>query len=196
MKAMPATVLVVIVLGGLWLCLWRRRWRFLGLVPIAIGMLYPLYTSTPDFIVTADGKEWAARMADGKLAVSNLDREHFTVDQWQKRLGSPDLVDIYELPPGEQQLRCDQAGCVYHHGKSIMAMPQLEAAALKDCERANIVVAPFSIGDCDAAFVIDEAELWHHGAHVIYFNGNDTPRIEYTRARRGMRPWSVGWKGD
>src|SRR5262249_41671897 len=63
-SAMPAAALGAVVIGGLWLCLWRRRWRFLGLVPIAVGMLYPLYTTLPDFMVTADGKQWAARLDD------------------------------------------------------------------------------------------------------------------------------------
>jgi hypothetical protein len=57
----------------------------------------------------------------------------------------------------------------------------------------KLVEAPFVIRDCAAPNVIDDTELWSHGAHVIYFNGDQT-RIEYARPRRGMRPWSVGWK--
>ena len=37
--AMPAAALIAIAVGGLWLCLWRSRWRFLGVAVIAGGLL-------------------------------------------------------------------------------------------------------------------------------------------------------------
>ncbi|MDX2028662.1 MAG: ComEC/Rec2 family competence protein [Alphaproteobacteria bacterium] len=193
LPAMPAIALLAIVGGGLWLCLWRQRWRFLGLLPILVGAFYPLYTTQPDFFVTADGKQWAARLDDGRLAVANLDREAFVVEQWQKRLGNPETVDSLALPPEDKQLRCDDQGCVYHRGNDVLAMPSLEAAALEDCERASIIVAPFLIRDCAAQVVIDDPALWHHGAHTISFDSG-TPHIEYVRERRGQRPWSPGYK--
>jgi competence protein ComEC len=36
-QAMPLSALVLISLGGLWLAIWRRRWRWLGLAPMAVG---------------------------------------------------------------------------------------------------------------------------------------------------------------
>jgi len=194
--AMPAPALAAVVLGGLWLCLWRRRWRFWGLLPVMIGMLYPLYTMQPDFMIADDGKEWAARLDDGRLAASTLRHDKFTFEQWQERLGNPDLVDIKDLPPEENQLRCDEAGCVYCKYGHILALPRIEAAALEDCERADILVAPFLIRDCAAKTVIDDPALWTHGAHAIYFRHDGSVRTEYTRERRGKRPWSEGWKGD
>ncbi len=35
--AMPAWALGAIVIGGLWLCLWQRRWRWLGVLGLALG---------------------------------------------------------------------------------------------------------------------------------------------------------------
>src|SRR3546814_11598637 len=35
---LPLGGLLAIVAGGLWLCLWRDRWRFAGLVPILAGL--------------------------------------------------------------------------------------------------------------------------------------------------------------
>ncbi|MDR3448458.1 MAG: ComEC/Rec2 family competence protein [Alphaproteobacteria bacterium] len=187
--AMPGYVLVMIVLGGLWLCLWRLRWRWLGLVPVIFGMMYPLYTPVPDFFVTADGMEWAARLDDGRLAVSNLDHDKFAYTQWQQRLGNVPLVDVSEI---QGQVRCDEAGCVYRKGPHSVAMPGTEAAALEDCGQAEIVVAPVAIKDCGARYVIDDPALWFYGAQAIYFDGADV-RIETARAGRGVRPWSVGW---
>ena len=64
LPAMPTYVLIMITFGGLWLCLMRQRWRYLGLAPILMGACYMLYTPQPDFMITADGLEWAARLAD------------------------------------------------------------------------------------------------------------------------------------
>ena len=88
---------------------------------------------------------------------------------------------------------CDNAGCVYRLGGHVLAVPRVDEAALEDCDHADIVVAPFVIRDCAAKTVIDDTELWNHGAHAIYFSG-DKIRVDYARERRGMRPWSVGWK--
>ncbi len=35
--SMPVAALALMALGGLWLAIWRRRWRWLGLAPIAAG---------------------------------------------------------------------------------------------------------------------------------------------------------------
>jgi len=181
--------------GGLWLCLMRQRWRFFGLIPVLLGMLYPLYTMQPDFMVTADGKEWSARLEDGKLAASTLRHDKFTFEQWQERLGNPDLVDAHDLLPEEEtQLRYDDAGCVYRKDGHVLAVPTVDAAALDDCEQADIIVAPFLIRDCAAKTIIDDPQFWHHGAHAIYFRQDGSMRVEYARERRGMKLWSVGWK--
>jgi competence protein ComEC len=191
--AMPDFVLAAITLGGLWLCLWRKRWRWFGLAPIIVGMLYPLYVAQPDVFVSPDGKEWAARLDDGRLAVSNIDHDAFTTQQWQERLGRPEMVDAGDLPSDFQQLRCDGAGCVYKKAGHALAFPSVDAAALEDCGRADVVVAPFNISDCGTATVIDDPALWRHGAHAIYFSGNGM-RITSVRDKRGQRPWSVGWR--
>jgi competence protein ComEC len=192
LPAMPSVALVLAVFGGLWLCLWKRRMRWLGFAPLLIAALYPLYTSMPDFMVASDGKEWGARLDDGRLAVSDMDRDAFTFEQWQQRLGVPEAVDVFQLPPNENQLRCDDAGCVYHHGRFTLAMPALESAALEDCARADAVIAPFAIKGCKAQLVIDEPALWRHGAYAITFK-DDAMQVNYVRQRRGERPWSPGW---
>ena len=190
---MPDFVLATIVLGWLWLCLWRERWWYLGLLPVVLGMLYPLYTTKPDFFIAPHGKEWAARLEDGRLAVSNIKRDKFAVEQWRQRLGMVDVLDAKGLPPDNKEIRCDDEGCVYRRGAFILAMPIAETAALEDCEHANVVIAPFIITSCAAQQVIDEQALAQHGAHAIYFDG-DKARVEFTRKTRGARPWSAGWR--
>ncbi|MER2520671.1 MAG: ComEC/Rec2 family competence protein [Bdellovibrionales bacterium] len=193
MPAMPAWSFVAIILGGVWLCLWRRRWRWLGLAPILIGAMYPLVTPLPDLLVAPDGKQWAARVEDGRLAVANLDREAFTVTQWQQRLGNPETLDIHDLPASEHALRCDEAGCALRRAGVTVALPILEPAALEDCELADLVIAPFDIRDCAGKRVIDWSAFRAHGAYALYVE-RGALRLEASRLGRGARPWSPGWR--
>ncbi len=192
LPAMPWAALVAITFGGLWLCIWKLRWRWLGLLPIVIGALYPIYTSKPDVMIAPNGKVWAVRLDDGRLAVSNLDRDEFVYTQWQQRLGNPPLVDSTAMTDSDTQLRCDEAGCVYRLGKNLIAFPVLESTTLEDCERVKVIIAPHIIRDCAAAHSLDEPEFWHHGSAAIYTDGEGL-RIEHSRDHRAMRPWSVGW---
>jgi len=193
LPAMPPWVLTMIVLGGLWFYLWRKNWRYVGLLPMAFGAFYMFYVPQPDVMISSDGKEWAARLDDGRLAVSNLDRDAFTVDQWQERLGNIPTVDVFQLDPATAQLRCDDMGCVYHHGRHVIAFPTMDAALLEDCEHADMVVASVVVKQCGAAHVIDEPQFWFQGAHALFFD-KDRIKVVAVRARRGERPWSPGWK--
>ncbi len=192
--AMPGTALIAIVIGGLWLCIWRQKWRIWGLIPILLALLYPLYTTEPDFLVSPTGKSWAARLDDGRFAVSNAKREKFVLSQWQQRLANIPIIDASALPSDHPQIRCDDLGCTYRRKDTLIAMPIKEIAALEDCAKADIVIAPFVVADC-AAKVIDLAALKEHGAHTIFFD-TPKPRIAYARKTEGTRPWSIGRKSE
>ncbi|MDE2030308.1 MAG: ComEC/Rec2 family competence protein, partial [Alphaproteobacteria bacterium] len=191
--AMPGFILALIVAGGLWLCLWRRKWRYWGLLPVFIGMTYPLYTPKPDMFIAPDGTEWAARLDNGWLALSNGRHEKFATRQWQERLGNPPVIDARNLPVTDAQLRCDAVGCVYRKNGLIAAMPKIASAALEDCKYTNLVIAPFLIKDCAAHYVIDSAALRQHGAFAVYASPVKV-RVVFSHLSRGERPWSAGWR--
>src|SRR5215213_4614044 len=62
--------LVLIALGGLWLCLWHGRWRVWGLAGIAAGFATILLTRPPDIVLADLGRLLAARAADGNYYVA------------------------------------------------------------------------------------------------------------------------------
>ncbi|HTG38576.1 ComEC/Rec2 family competence protein [Sphingomonas sp.] len=67
MPTMPAFAFGLIVLGGLWIALWRTRWRWLGSVPFAVGAAVALASPSPELIVTGDGRHVALRTDDGAM---------------------------------------------------------------------------------------------------------------------------------
>jgi competence protein ComEC len=53
MPRLPAEGLLLISLGGLWLCLWRGPWRRWGVVAIAAGFAGMMLTRPPDILIAA-----------------------------------------------------------------------------------------------------------------------------------------------
>ncbi|HEX8239563.1 MAG TPA: ComEC/Rec2 family competence protein [Allosphingosinicella sp.] len=69
LPTLPATAFALMIGGGMWLALWRTRWRRWGLVPVAAGALAALLTPDPDLLVTGDGRHLAVRTGAGELAL-------------------------------------------------------------------------------------------------------------------------------
>ena len=59
LPSMPAWAFGSMVAGGIWLCLWARPWRLLGLIPIAIGAVGAALAPAPDLLITGDGRHLA-----------------------------------------------------------------------------------------------------------------------------------------
>jgi competence protein ComEC len=55
----PAWAFGSMVAGGIWLCLWTKAWRLIGLIPIAIGAVGAALAPAPDLLVTGDGRHLA-----------------------------------------------------------------------------------------------------------------------------------------
>ena len=56
MPRLPTVGVVLVALGGCWLCLWQGRWRWWGTAGIAAGLATMLLTSPPDLILA----DWLA----------------------------------------------------------------------------------------------------------------------------------------
>ena len=70
---MPTVGLVLVALGGLWLCLWRRAWRLAGIAGIAMGFATIALERPPDVLVDGAGRLLGVR-ADGGLMISSSRR--------------------------------------------------------------------------------------------------------------------------
>ena len=59
LASMPVWAFASIIVGGLWICLWNSRIRWLGLVPAAIGAVGAALAPVPDLLITGDGRHVA-----------------------------------------------------------------------------------------------------------------------------------------
>lgn len=191
--AVPFGTLLAATFGGLWLCLWRRRWRWLGAPAIlAAGFAAMLLSRPPDILVSPDAGLIAVRGADGGLLFSTQRAERFTRDVWLRRAGQTAGVTWPKTGVSRDgSLACDAAGCLYRAHGRVVALPRERAALGEDCAIADVVVAPMAVSGCAAPLVVDRFAAARRGAHAIYLDAGGV-RVETARARRDARPWSGG----
>ena len=197
---MPMAALALLVGGGLWLCLWHRNWRYLGLLPIAAGCFYPMTVTTPSVFIAESDPVWAVRLNDGRMASFGKRAEDFTIHQWRQRTGNPELLAFTKrkLPEIESdQLTCDEEYCAYDQAGHTVLFLHAEASTqtvAKACARQDfIVVAFFPLPDCKAGHVIDAAQLAAQGSHAISFEAGGQVKIATAREKDDHRPWFGGY---
>ncbi len=191
--AMPVWGITLVALGGLWLCLWRQRWRFLGLAAIAAGLASVALSRPPDILVDGDAKLMAVRGEDGALALSSKRRARFRGEVWLRRAGQEEAAPWpREGVSADGRLACDALGCIYRaHGQTV-ALVSDERALAEDCGIADLVVSLVPVRQtCPAPKgVVDRFDLWRHGGHAIWLSAEGV-RVETVRAWQGNRPWTL-----
>lgn len=191
--AMPAYGMAILTLGGLWLCLWRTRWRLAGIPVVIAGLLTTGLHRGPDILVADDGGMIAVRGADGRLNLGVVGKASKMVrDTWLRRDGQEEAEFWPALgESADGRLSCDPLGCVYRARGQVVALAKTAAALADDCTRAAVVVAVVPVrGACQSAnAVIDRFSLWREGGHAIWLSEQGRPRIETVHGIRGERPW-------
>jgi competence protein ComEC len=191
--AMPPAGLAAIVAGGLWLCLWRGRWRALGLIAAVGGVATMALVRPPDVVVDDTGQNVAARDGSGGYALGAGRGAAFRTETWLRRFGEERFAAWpREGTAADGRLACDARGCLYRaHGQTV-AVVRDPAGLADDCRVASVVVSaePVPRRACRGpAHIIDRFALRRRGAHAIWLSP-DGARVETVADRRGERPWS------
>jgi competence protein ComEC len=187
-----AASLAMIAAGMLWLCLWRLRWRLLGLPAIGIGFaLVPVLADPPDILVAPDGTAVAVRDAAGQLRVSGARLNSYTVEQFfDEERGAP--ADAETLRAG---VSCDSAACLLNGSRGrVVSHVRDPAAFSEDCVRASILVTELVAPEgCRATLVIDQPKLTVYGAHAVWLDDLKAGSFRIETARSATpRPWQGG----
>ena len=190
LPAMPTVGIIMVALGGLWLCLWRTPWRGWGIGGIVAGIMTTGMAPPPDILINDDARYMAVRAADGGLMATST-RSNYTVDSW---LSDDGLDRALPWPkPGEVsadgRMRCDRLGCIAIVNGVEVALVQDERAFAEDCARAQIVIAAVpAFNPCPADVVVDRFDVWWRGAHAVWITSGGI-RVRSVSDVRGDRPW-------
>jgi competence protein ComEC len=185
----PFAALMLMVFGGLWLLLWRRRWRLWGLVPIAAGLAIAPFAPRPDIRIDREGTVIALRLKDGRLSAPKTRKGEFSLKLWLEADG--DLRAPRDIAKGNG-FQCDEQSCLALIGGRIISHVTHPGALADDCRRASVLITPLPVGEsCTGPdIVIDALALWEKGAHTISFGANRL-RTETVAQMRGARPWVI-----
>lgn len=191
--AIPAPAFALIVTGGLWLALWRTRWRLIGLGLVALGVAASPFGERPDLLVGGRGELVALRNEQGALSLLAGRGSRFEGKRWLEHDGDARSI---EDAMREAHLRCDGLGCTGQFAGAMLAISRHPAALRDDCRAARVLVLPVPrpLWCQGPALVIDVFDLMSKGAHAVYTGTRGEFRVETVNGWRGTRPWVQVWR--
>lgn len=190
----PTNALLCIVLGGLWLCLWRSRLRILGIIPISLGVLMAISPNdSPNVIVDGRGRIVAVVGPAREFYVSTQLRAKYSLNTWIRRHGGGEVAPWnQEGQLSSETLRCDVNGCRLNVSGKTISISLNEAGLMEDCLTSDVIVAlvPIRTSCHLPEKTIDWFDLWRYGTHAVYIEGKNIT-VQTVNQMRGKRPWVV-----
>lgn len=203
MAPLPMASLAVITLGFCWLCLWRQRWRLLGLLPMALGFAGWGFATLPAALASSDGRLFAFHVAGEVFIERRAGASRFTGDSWLRGFGDDagtPLPATGDLAGG--RISCTLASCLLRDASGAPAVlllrppppprgqrpaPDFRRGPHPACGTAPVILSPEPVrGECPGSVVVDRFSVWRDGAHAVWLG---PPRVISDRAWRGDRPW-------
>ncbi|HEY0314198.1 MAG TPA: ComEC/Rec2 family competence protein [Allosphingosinicella sp.] len=197
LPTIPDGAYALMLAGGLWVCLWRTRWRWWGTVPFVMGALWALVTPAPDLLFTGDGRHMAVISAGGDIGVLRERAGDYVRSTMAESSGLegfvPDLDDV-------EGAACNDDACAVTlwkggrpwHILGTRTRARFDTASLTEaCAAADIVVSDRRLPNaCRPRWLkADAPYLARTGGLAVTLSS--APRIETVAARTGGHPWAV-----
>ncbi len=187
--------MVLAVYGGLWLCLWRQRWRLLGVPLVIIGTATIALHRPYDLLISDDASKVAIRLQQTNeyLFLRGTDTS-FDAKAWLSSEGRDGALTLGDVKFSSLDPRCTKEVCsLQAYGKNIVVRRSKNRGELIDlCEyKADILITPDDFDDNTCVPMpmrFDRKFLDSQGATGLRFE-NGQVQVETARQHRGRRPW-------
>ena len=172
-------VLAVLMLGALWLVLWRGRARLLGGLPMLVALGLWAQTQRPDVLISDTG-QLVGVMTEAGRALSAPSGSGFVARGWLENDGD---------------LRGQAAAAALWSEAGALAAYRLRhlrgkaAVAAAECAAGQILVVAGELEREMPCLVFDKTRLRQTGAVALYFEG-DQLKIKTARESTGRRLWN------
>jgi competence protein ComEC len=186
--AFGVTPLLLATTGLLAIGLLRTPLRWCGVIFVVLAIWTAARARVPDVLISGDGRSFAVRGGDGRLAFLHSGGDTFALREWLA--ADADGRDVRDPKLGNG-IVCDPIGCIgkLADGRTVAFAQSVEAAA-EDCARAAIVVATHALPPDCAAIAIGRAFWRRRGATALYRDGRSFV-AETARAANFDRPWDA-----
>jgi competence protein ComEC len=195
-QAFSVEALLLMSLGLLWMACWHMTWRWLGLVPVSIGLIMAGFSRQPDMFISKTGGNVAVRAADGRLSFASARRARFDAEMWLRADG--DTRDVSEALAREASaFDCSTGVCIAppQGVRAGIALAHNDGGRDMACAQAEIVISPKTMTSGEklqgcgvGKLVFTGASLQQTGAVSIRFEA-DGPHVQTVTRTRGERPW-------
>ncbi|HTW50388.1 MAG TPA: ComEC/Rec2 family competence protein [Stellaceae bacterium] len=186
---LPMGGLAIVAFGGLWLCLWRGKWRRWGWVGIAAGLATMFMTRPPDIVIADFGRFVAARAASGDYYVLGGNDERIAKSLFAEETGA-ELLPWPAPGAASDNLSCDADACRYaRRGKSVAIVTD-DKGVPSGCDAADAIVSQVPAGfACRKLIpVVDRIDNWWRGAVALWLDAGGIT-VAGANDSRGDRPW-------
>jgi competence protein ComEC len=179
--------LLLATLGVVVIGLLRTPLRWLGALPVLLGVALALSARQPDILIASDGQNVAVRRADGSFSFMQTKKDLFAVRAWLAADGDARAADD---PAIQQGARCDDAGCAVQmaDGRYVTIAKRADAFA-DDCEKAAIIVTARQPSPACKARVFDQQRLQQTGSLALHSRGGAFV-VEAVLPAGSNRPWA------
>ncbi len=179
--------LLLATAGLLLLGLLKTPLRWSGVVLAVLASVWAARVPSPDVLIANDGRSFALRGGDGRLAFHHTGADTFAMREWLA--ADADERDVHDGSLG-QGIACDRSGCVGRLADgALVAYAMAPDAFEDDCRQAVLVVAMRPAPTGCAAIVIDR-DLWRQRGALALRRTADGFLIESARPAGFDRPWS------
>ena len=186
-KAVPTYALITFSFGMLWLCLWKKTWRWFGMMPIILGIILWRAFELPIAYISPQNNVMAYKQ-DNIVYVSDAKKNAFAVDAWAQEWGinrqqTWDQEYHHFDTPNLVLITSPKNGMEYLH-EIIGEGAQVDAVITFGYER-TLKRHGFLI-----AKVIDRNTIQYEGGVAVY---KDPLRFCFLKTYFGSRPWCVSF---
>ncbi len=197
LASMPVMAFALMVLGGLWLCLWTSRPRLLGFIPLVIGAAIAVLSPTPDLLVTGDGKHLAIVARDGTPMLLRDRTGDFMRDLMSEASGFDEEPGLLAGAPFGSCSRDACVAAIRRDGREWRLLATRStthidwAPLVRACAQADIVVSERWLPrHCNPRWLKLDRKALERTGGVSVFLGPE-PRVDTVGERLGRHPWAL-----
>jgi competence protein ComEC len=187
-KAVPTNALVIFSIGMLWLCLWKKPWRWFGTIPIFLSVILWRTFELPFAYISQQCDVMAYHQGNIVYVCDDAKRNTFSVDAWAQEWG------INKRKKWQHK---------YHHFKALNLL--LITSPKDGIEYLHEIIDEGALVDAVITFgyertlkkhgfriakVIDRNIIQYEGGVAVYKN---PLRFCFLKPYFGSRPWCISF---
>jgi competence protein ComEC len=176
---------LLMIYGGLWLCLWKQKWRLAGAPAIIIGVLTLLVYKPYDIWISDDATRVMVKLENGEYLFVRGRETSFDAETWLRAAGRESALTLKD----SDAFTCDDMRCVGTvQGRRVAVAKRKDATNICTGEPDIVITSDWLKGSCISPLVLDGQTLEENGAVGLRILPNDIA-IDTAMAYRGRRPW-------